>query len=252
MMRKLLGMGVVAAMLCVASSAFAAPGVSLSWTTCSGDAHVSNKTFACGVNTGSNLLVCSFELPADLPTVTGNEVVIDILTQQPTLPAWWDMKNAGSCRSTSLLFNTTADINNVVCVDWAAGASVGGIGAYGNGTVATDGSVDPSLQAAHRRILIALAVPGTSPVDLVTATEYYSCNVIVNNLKSTGAGSCAGCTEPMCIVLNSVKVVTPVGANDILVGNPSSPGNNIVTWQGAGPNCQAVPTKNATWGQVKA
>src|SRR5262245_24323021 len=232
MMRKLLGMGVVAAMLCAASSAFAAPGVSLSWTTCSGDARVNNKAFACNANAGSNLLVVSFELGADLNTVTGNEVVVDFLTQQPVLPAWWDMKNAGTCRPSSLLFNTTADINNVVCQDWAAGASVGGIGAYGNGTIATDGSVDPSLQAAHRRCIIALAVPGTAPVDLVSATEYFSCNIIINNLKSTGTGACAGCTEPMCIVLNSVKVVTPIGANDIFIGNAPTPGGNIVTWQG--------------------
>jgi hypothetical protein len=26
----------------------------------------------------------------------------------------------------------------------------------------------------------------------------------------------------------------------------------MATWQGAGPSCALVPTKNATWGQVKA
>jgi hypothetical protein len=242
-------MGVVAAMLCVASSAFAAPGLNLSWTTCAGEAgQVNNKTFACASNTGNHLLVVSFELAADLATVTGNELVIDFLTQQPTLPAWWDMKTAGTCRAASLLFNTTANGGDVVCVDWAAGASVGGIGAYDDKL----GSISPSLQASHRRLVAALAVPGTSPVDLVSATEYFSANVTINSAKTVGTGSCAGCTEPMCIVLNSVKCTTPIGPNDVTLGNASSPGSNIVTWQGAGPDCSAVPVRNTTWGRVKA
>jgi hypothetical protein len=56
----------------------------------------------------------------------------------------------------------------------------------------------------------------------------------------------------MCIVINSLKCTTTGAAvNGVTIGNPSSPGSNIVTWQGIGPNCQAVPVKNATWGQVK-
>jgi hypothetical protein len=47
-------------------------------------------------------------------------------------------------------------------------------------------------------------------------------------------------------------VTTPVLVNNVFIGNASSPGSNIVTWQGAGPSCLAVPTKNVTWGQVKS
>jgi hypothetical protein len=94
MMRKILGMSVVAAMLCVASSAFAAPGVSMAWNFCAGEGTGTNiKSFACASNVGTNLLVLSFELPADLAQVSGNELVIDVLSQTATLPAWWDMKN---------------------------------------------------------------------------------------------------------------------------------------------------------------
>jgi hypothetical protein len=79
-------MGVVAAMLCVASVASAA-GINLSWTNCAGEGTgANNKTSACAVNTGSNLLVTSFVLPADLAAVNGNELVIDVLTQAATLP----------------------------------------------------------------------------------------------------------------------------------------------------------------------
>jgi hypothetical protein len=54
------------------------------------------------------------------------------------------------------------------------------------------------------------------------------------------------------IYLTSINVTTPVLANNIFIGNASSAGSNIITWQGVGPDCQLVPTKNKTWGEVKA
>ena len=250
MKRRLLGMGVVAAMLCVASVA-SAEGINLSWSNCAGEGTGSNnRTFACAVNTGSNVLVSSFVLGADLAQVNGNELVIDVLTQQPTLPDWWAFKDAGTCRQTSLATNFTANVNDVVCVDWGAGQSAGGIGAYSQEL----GTIDPGLLAQHRRLKIAVAVPLSAIADLVANTEYFSCNVTFNNAKTVGTGACAGCTEPMCIVLNSVRVTVLTGGGllDALLVSGTAPGSNIVTWQGLGPNCQAVPTKNATWGAVKA
>ena len=253
MMRRILGLSVVAAMLCVASSALAAPGVSLRWTKCSGEGTgETNRTFACTSNAGSNMLVCSFELPADLAQVSGNELVLDVLSQSATLPAWWDMKTAGSCRASSLTSNSVADAGNVVCVDWAGGGSSGGVGSFTTGTAPSMGSIDPALAAQHRRLVAAFAVPPDALQDLVAATEYFSCNFLIGNQKTVGPGSCAGCTEPMCIVFNSINVTTPVLANNVLIGNASSAGSNIVTWQGTGPDCSLVPTKNKTWGQVKA
>ena len=252
MIRRLLGLGVVAATLCVASSAFAAPGLSLSWSACNGEGTGSHdRTFACNANTGSNLLVVSFELPAPLNTVSGNEIIIDFLSQVNPLPLWWDFKNTGSCRTLSLTFNTVADAANAVCVDWAMGGSTGGVGAYTTGTAASMGSIDPALTNQHRRATIALAVPPTALQDLVAGTEYFACNLAINNLKTVGT-TCTGCDQPICIVLNSVNCTTPVLANNVFIGNASTPGSNIVTWQGVGPNCNAVPTKNRTWGEVKA
>ena len=250
MKRRLLGMGVVAAMLCVASAASAA-GINLSWNNCAGEGTgTNNKTFACASNAGSNLLVTSFVLGADLAQVNGNELVIDVLTSAATLPDWWAFKDVGTCRQTSLGFNATANAADVVCIDWGAGQSAGGIGAYSQEL----GTIDPSLLAQHRRLKIAVAVPLSAIADLTADTEYFSCNVTVNNAKTVGTGSCAGCNLPMCVVLNSVRVtvLTGGGTLDALLGAGTSPGSNIVTWQGAGPDCQAVPTRNTTWGAVKA
>ena len=253
MMRKLLGLSVVAAMLCVASSALAAPGISMRWSFCSGEGTgTQNRAFACTANTGTNVLVLSFELANDVAQVSGNELVLDFLSQSATMPAWWDFKNAGTCRTGSLAVNVGFDANNVVCVDWAQGLSGAGLGSYNTGTPASMGTIDPSLANQHKRLTMALAVPPSGLQDLVTATEYFSCNVTINNQKSVGTGSCAGCTEPICIVFNSLNVTTPVLANNVLIGNASTAGSNIVTWQGTGPDCSVVPTKNVTWGQVKA
>lgn len=232
--------------------ASADPGVSLAWTTCRGDGGASNRSFACDTNTGSNQLVISFELPVDLPQVSGNEIVADLISLSTPLPAWWDMRNVGSCRTTSLGFNTVVGAGNVVCQDWAQGGSTGGIGGYATGTPSSVGSIDPSVWPQHRKLTMALAVAPSYLQDLVAGTEYFCCNVTVNNAKTIGTGSCAGCTDPVCLVVNSINVTTPVLANNIYIGYPSSPGSNIVTWQGTGANCNAVPTKNVTWGRVKA
>src|SRR5262245_25432684 len=118
MKRRLLGMGVVAAMLCVASVA-SAGGINLSWNNCAGEGTgAQNKAFACASNAGTNLLVTSFVLPADEAQVNGNELVLDVLTSQATLPDWWAFKDLGTCRQASLGFNAVASAGDVVCVDW--------------------------------------------------------------------------------------------------------------------------------------
>jgi len=233
-----------------ASTAHAGPGVNLRWSDCFGDGGASNRSFACNTNAGSNVLVGSFVLSSPIANVSGQRIGVDLSATTTTLPDWWMFRNAGTCRTTSLGFNVTANPNDVVCVDWAAGQSAGGIGAYNTEL----GTIDGSLSAQHRRLKIALAVPLSALADLVAGTEYYSCNVTVNNAKTVGTGACAGCTTPMCIVLNSVKVTTntPGGAGDVTLGNASAANSNIVTWQGTGPNCLLVPTKNVTWGSVKS
>ena len=248
MKRMLLGMSMVAAMLLVASSAFAG-GVNLRWTDCFGDGGAANRTFACASNLGTNSLVASFSVDTDLLQSSGQEVVMDFISANAALPLWWDMKTAGTCRALSIGMNFIPSATAVACVDWSGGQASGGIGAYNNNL----GSINPSFTGQHRRLVAAIAVPGAALADLLANQEYFSCNVVINNLKSVGTGSCAGCAEPVCIVFNSIKLTTQVPANDRIVGNPTVAGSNQVTWQGgAGANCAAVPVKNATWSQVKS
>lgn len=249
MQRKLLSASVAAAMLLVASSAFAVQGINLSWNDCAGEGTTGaqNKNFACGANTGTNILVTSWIMDADLPSVSGNELVLDVLTTSNPMPSWWIFRDVGSCRQNAMGTNTTINAADVVCLDWAEGQSAGGIGAYSQEL----GTIDGSLLNQHRRIKIAIAVP--LPLkDLVMNQEYFSTNITINNTKTVGTGACAGCTEPVCIVFNSINITRPVGVGDLKIGNAASAGSNICTWQGSGPNCLSVPVRNVTWGSVKS
>ena len=75
--------------------------------------------------------------------------MIDFASSGATLPAWWQFKNVGTCRQTSLNMNFVANVNDAVCVDWAQGQSAGGIGAYNIGARGANTS----------RLISAVAVP---------------------------------------------------------------------------------------------
>jgi hypothetical protein len=170
--------------LALLASSARASGVNMRWVRCYGDGGESNRAFACATNVGTNLLVGSFVIDSPLPMVSANEFTIDITTAAATLPAWWQFKNTGSCRQTSLQFNTSANPNDVVCVDWSTGQASGGIASY------TVGAQGPSTA----RILGVLAVPLSAVTDLPAGQEYFSFNVTINNQKTVGISSCSGCT----------------------------------------------------------
>jgi hypothetical protein len=240
---------VVAAMLFGASTALAG-GVNLAWNTCMGDGGVNSRTFACGANTGSNVLTASFLLDADLNNVSGVELVLDILTTSDPVPDWWHFRDVGTCRQNSLTMNVVYADN--LCLDWAGAQATGGIGSYSGDAGPGGWTIDPSALTRHRRLKIASAVPPSALASLLANQEYFSANISINNQKTVGTGACAGCSDPVCIVFNSIKVATPVPANDLTLGAPNTPGSNIVTWQAAVADCQLVPTRNTTWGAVKS
>ena len=234
-----------------AGVAAAAPGVNIRWNACWGDAGVINKNFVCNTNNQSHLAVGSFEVGAMVSQASGNEIVIDIASAGPALPAWWGFKNAGTCRTTSLGLNAIIAGSAVNCADWASGQAAGGIGAYNIGVAG----------ANTARIVAALAVPASALADIFPGQEYFSYNMTLNSAKTVGSPSCAGCQTPVCIVFNSVKITTQVPANDRTLSGPAHGGDSdFCTWQGGvgivsprGQDCGgATPTRNSTWGAVKS
>ena len=147
--------------------------------------------------------------------------------------------------------NFVISLTALGCTDWSLGAATGGIGAY------NIGARGPNTA----RIVAAIAVPGTGLVDQFAATEYFSNNLLINNAKTVGLGACAGCSTPVCIVFNSIKLTTQVAANDrVITGATNGTDSNFATWQGgagvtvgASTGCpQATPTRSTTWSSVKS
>ena len=237
-------------LLAMSATVAAAAGVGLRWTSCLSDGGLANKAFACNSNAGTNTLVGTFVTgAAGLAQVSGNEVVIDLASASTPLPAWWQMKNAGTCRQAALTMNFVAPATAANCTDWAVGAAAGGIGAYNIGLRGPNTA----------RLVAALAVAPDNLQDLVSGQEYFSFNVVISNAKTVNG--CAGCLDPVCIVFNSINLTTPVLANNVFLTGPSNGTDaNYATWQGGGApvvgavtGCpQATPTKNKTWSQVKA
>ena len=236
---RLRGLLSVAAMLLVASSAFAQQGYNLAWSNCAADAGTTNFTFACASNIGTRSMVGTFVLGQDEIDVSGTELVVDLISQDPVLPEWWNLWEARSCRPKSLSIEAH---DGASCPDWALLKASMNIAAY---------YVGQPRGANTARILGINAVLLSAVQDLVAKQEYGAFRLNVANELTTGADACPGCANPVCIVLTRL-VVAKVDGTSVFMQTPVTPGSQIITWQGAGADCQLVPVKNATWGAVKS
>jgi hypothetical protein len=233
-------------LLALTAGAASAAGVNLNWTDCIPNAGLqTNKAFACNSNNGTNTMVATFDPPPSVTELNGNNLIIDIQSASNPLPQWWRFKNAGTCRLASLGANAVfPNTGPAICVDqWALPSP--GVSAY-----IENAGGNPS----RARLGGSISVATGGPVD--PGTEYYSLVITVNNQKTVGTGACAGCSDPVCIVLNEIKLTQPAGTpgGSPVLTNPVQ--QNFVTWQGGavgGAGCPgATPAINKTWGQVKA
>jgi hypothetical protein len=229
-----------ALLVLAASSAFAQGGLNLYWNGCS-DGGVSTQTFACNSNSGFlQAAYATCVVPSDVPTFVGTSVVVDITVNDTALPAWWQMAT-GQCRAGALSISCDPAVNASNCtVDLWAGTNPT--------TVSTVQNAVHGL-ANELRLNAAAALTGESPV-AADGTEYFVAKISMSKTKSTGTGSCAGCTTGACIVLNEMKLQTTLNAADVTVSGPAV--SNFVTYNAGSPTCtQATPAQNRTWGAVK-
>ena len=204
-----------------------ATGLNLRWNGCYGDGGAANRTSACTTTLGTaGAMVGSFVLGTNHNGVNGIEFIFDVATETATLPAWWTFNAPGGtvgCRANALSVNSAISGAAISCVDWAAGQGAGGLISY---TVGFSGPNTARFKGGF-----ALA----QPVTLVANTEYFGINVVLTNAKSTGTGSCAGCTVPACIAVNQLTVYhfdSP--DNTVITGPANGAGSNYVSWQGGG------------------
>ena len=200
-----------------------ADGLNLRWNACYGDGGLANRNSACAVNLSSNISTGSFVLPADLMQVTGFQFYVDVSTAAATLPAWWQFKNAGSCRLGSLSVNSTISASAAGCVDWSNGQAIGGLLAY------TVGISGPNTA----RVSGGFAVASAAAADLVMNQEYFAFNMVINAAKTTGTGACACCTVPACLAFTTLQLNYQTGTSVITLTGPANGSNsNYVSWQG--------------------
>ncbi len=228
-------------------------GINLSWTDC-GATGVANKTFSCLNNTGSDVLIGSYEAPCGLDSLNGQEIVLDMQTSGATLPQWWYIKNTGYCRATaaSISFDFTGTWAN--CADYWMGQALGDFGVF-----AQYGGLN------RMRIKGVCAIASVAAGPWPSKIETYSFRLTINHTKTTSGTGCAGCLDAACIVFNSLRLTQNPGpyhpadefclagyGNAKVMTTPKV--RNYVSWQGGIAGCgnPVTPTKNATWGQVKS
>ena len=235
-----------ALVLVAATPAAHAAGINLYWNDCSAGATATNhRSFACDTNVGRNNLTASFDPPDGLTRLNGLNLVIEIKSSVSPLAQWWRFKNAGTCRLTSLLANTV--FPEASCIEPWAGSGTAAISAY---------LENVGGNARHARIGATVSVGSALEGPVSSGTEYYGVNIVINNAKTVGDGSCTGCQDPLCIVLNEIKLTQPAGVEG---GSPqiANPRDNAwVFWQTVGAEppdylCY-TPTLNRTWGTMKS
>lgn len=237
-------------------------GLTLRWDRCFADGGGANRDFACNTNSGTERLVLGFVLSAPQDSLNGVKFILDFGSTEPSLPAWWQFKNSGTCRFSSLGIDFAMPVGTVQCQDWSAGTMSGGIGSY---TI-------PFWNTNQDRIdLIGVsAVPPANLAHVDAGVEYVIATITINHAKTVGTNACAGCQTPVCIAASYAKLTHPVAAQDHRVtGEGSGPGSDRVTWQQAAivtpqlicdnTRCwydfictSSTPTSRSTWGAVKA
>ena len=219
-----------------------ANGLNLSWDAC-GAAGVANKTFACNINYWSERLVLSARFPTqglvDFPFRFTAD--LDLVGAQQSLPDWWSVPGPGACRPGAITARGELD-ETLPCVP----VSMGTLGMAWS----TSGT------SSERRRLTITSAPGAGIWFEGPDTEMSLCVLEISHVKSTGIGSCSGCSTPVCIVFNSLQVFRPYPPYDLhaYVTNPLE--RNFVTWQGGATGMgicpAATPARNSTWGSLKS
>ena len=217
-----------------------AGGLNLSWSDC-GIFGTSFRTFACNDNSRSFPIIASAIPSAPMTQLNGMRAVLHITTMELTPPSWWQL-GTGGCRDGALSANFDFTSSTFNCLDVWGGQATGGLTyTAGMGTEAAT-------------ITLSCAVPAGVSVD--DQTEMYLGAIVLNTTKTTGTGSCPGCTHPACIWLDSVRLMQPAGVGDQVITNWLNRGS--VTWLNFVPlfslSCPPGPdpTRRSTWGGVKS
>jgi hypothetical protein len=229
-----------------------AGGVNLRWNQCFGEGTgLANRSFACNSNAGTEQLVASFLPSANLVNVVRMDAIVDLASASASLPAWWQLSGGGACRIGSLSASDAFNPADLNCADWSDGSADGASVSY------LAGARGPNTA----RMLVSVPMQNPFTNNLPAWFEYFAFNLLIDHGATTGAGSCAGCETPVCIMLTSITMTGSAPASTVhLSGSTLGGDSNYVTWQGGGSptvgsvtGCPAAtPVRNRTWSSLKS
>jgi hypothetical protein len=175
----------------------------LAWNNCRGEGGSTTASFACNTNSGSHFLIASFRAPAGVDALTGFEAELAVVGDAGVdLAPWWRFQ-AGGCRAGAI---TLLSSPATVCDFIGSG-----------GACATSEYPEAGTVLHQQRIRLT---GGTVGGGLTAGQEYALFGLQINHTKTTGAGSCTGCNQPVALVLQSVRLIGGGSCNE-----PASPGD---------------------------
>jgi hypothetical protein len=190
-------------------------------------------------------MYASFKPAAAMANFIGATTVLDIQVAGSTLPDFWvfdplTCHDSGLSGSGQIL---TTPGGNCQSPYGATTTQTNGFGSFLAGPNHIHWECDHSRGSG----IASLALP--------VSTGGYLAQIVQLSWDDAAfdGATCAGCDVPACIVLNNVKAANTSGVQIADMTQVVSGIQNFVTFYGGAPNCPgAVPTKNSTWGQVKA
>jgi hypothetical protein len=235
---------IAGALLALTASVSFAGGVNLSWNNC-GAAGAASRTSACTNNAQAGSLFISATPPVDMNSANGQTSTVDIQTTAAALSPWWNMNGVTGCVGRTTAWSCNMDFTGgpAECNDpWAGQASPGA-----NYVSAFEGVPNRARGKGTG------AIPGITPI--TADTEWGICKLNIGGARTIGTGSCAGCLDGACFVLNDVFLTQPIGLGDYHISNPID--RQHVSWQASGASIAggcpgATPARQATWGSVKS
>jgi hypothetical protein len=232
-----LALALALAALAPVRDARAAEEIGLAWNDC-GAFGVPQMVFNCPVPAFSRSMIVTAITAQDVDQVVGAAMVLDVVTDSPSLPDWWRL-GPGECRAGKLGADVQY-VNTLGCLDAWNGAGNALVQSY---------TTRPGGAANQARFIVTAGVPGPAAIT-ATAGDLLAYARVFMYLGDSNSGTCLGCGTGACVVLNSLQLVRAPGApgGDVTL---TTPGANFATWQ-AGAGCATVPTRNRTWGQIKA
>jgi len=224
--------------LLLACGSARADGIDLAWNDCRGTTAASaSLTVACA-NAATEQFVAAFRLAAPVDSVVAVEVVIDVLAPGALrLPEWWAYA-PGGCRDGALV--ASANFGGMTgCADWLGGAAT-----FDSQPVYAPGA--PRGAANTARIVATFAVLSSQARTLAPGTSYYATRFTIQNDN----GVCPGCTAPVCLLLESVRLLR-VRGDDRVLDVPSAMDANQIMWQSTTASCATVPARRTSWGMLR-